>query len=394
MPAKYDGLDRGFIHIFRNDGTGRFVDVTVDVKLNKWGSWMGLAFGDFNCDGRMDIFSTNEGDWLGTPEPFPRERGDYTTRWFLQNADGTFEDPGVGELRATPFGWGTSASDYDNDGDTDLIFYGGLDAGSFLDASNPGAILRNPECSARFERDARALAGSTNHTRRTVEGLAMGDLNRDGFLDIVTAAGSTTPESLPLLPFPVDFGGPFEPTAWFMPTFRPDAQAEFIWNGINLEDGTLSIEVNSGDNGNGSATVRVRGSVGTLPEGRVNRDGIGAVVRFQPRGGKPVLRPVLGGASYASQDSLEGVFGLGAAESGTVEVLWPGGVRNRLYDVRRGERVLLPEIPCSYAATWTSPDAYRACVEGALDGLVRGGVIGPSERTRLLSSALRAYSEP
>jgi hypothetical protein len=179
-----------------------------------------------------------------------------------------------------------------------------------------------------------------------------------------------------------------------MPTFRPDAQAEFIWNGINLEDGTLSIEVNSGDNGNGSATVRVRGSVGTLPEGRVNRDGIGAVVRIQPRGGKPVLRPVLGGASYASQDSLEGVFGLGAAESGTVEVLWPGGVRNRLYDVRRGERVLLPEIPCSYAATWTSPDAYRACVEGALDGLVRGGVIGPSERTRLLSSALRAYSEP
>jgi hypothetical protein len=330
---------------------------------------------------------------MRTLDPLPHDRGDFTTRWFLQRADGAFEDVGVGDLRATPFGWGTSASDYDNVGDTDLICYGGLEAGIYVETSNPGAILRNPDCSARFERDEQALAHTTNHSRRPVEGVAMGDLNRDGFLDIVTAAGSTIPESLPLMPYSVEYGGPFESTAWWVPTFRPDPQAEFIWNGIDLEEGTLSIEVNSGGNGNGSATVRVRGSAGTLPEGRVNRDGIGAVVRFQPEGGKPVLRPVLGGASYASQESLEGVFGLGAAEGGTVEVLWPGGVRNRLYDVRRGERVLLPEIPCSYSADWPSAEAYRACVEGGLDGLARGSVIGPAERTRLLASALRAFAE-
>lgn len=162
----------------------------------------------------------------------------------------------------------------------------------------------------------------------------------------------------------------------------------------DLEEGSLSIEVNSGGNANGSATVRARGSAGTLPEGRVNRDGIGAVVRFQPEGGKPAMRPVLGGASYASQDSLEGVFGLGAAARGTVDVLWPGGVRNRLYDVLAGERVLLPEVPCSYAAEWTGADAYHACVDAALEGLEGGGVIGRAERERLLSSALRAVAEP
>jgi enediyne biosynthesis protein E4 len=394
MQEKYGGLDRGFLHLFRNDGRGRFTDVTVDVKLNQYGSWMGLAFGDFNCDGRLDLFSTNEGDWMRTLDPLPHDRGDYTTRWFLQRADGTFEDAPIGDLRATPFGWGTSASDYDNDGDTDLVFYGGLDVGVYIETSNPGSILRNPDCSARFERDAQALAHTTNHSRRTVDGVVMGDLNRDGWLDIVTAAGSIIPESLPLMPFSVQYGGPFESSAFFVPTFRPDDQAEFIWNGINLEDGTLSIELNSGGNGNGSAAVRVRGSAGTLPQGRVNRDGIGAVVRFQPEGGRLVLRPVLGGASYASQESLDGVFGLGAAERGTVEVLWPGGVRNRLYDVRRGERVLLPELPCSYTATWPSAEAYRVCVDTALDGLARDGVIGPAERERLLASALRAFTNP
>ncbi len=142
--------------------------------------------------------------------------------------------------------------------------------------------------------------------------------------------------------------------------------------------------------------------------------GIGAVVRFttgdgdsdsdsdsgsdsdsdsESTGGRSVLRPVIGGASYASQDSLTGTFGLGSASRGQIDVLWPGGVRNRLDDVDGGEAVLFPEIPCGYDANWPSSGAYQSCVEDALDELVAAGIIGPSDRSRFLSSAIRAFDE-
>jgi enediyne biosynthesis protein E4 len=105
------------------------------------------------------------------------------------------------------------------------------------------------------------------------------------------------------------------------------------------------------------------------------------------------MRPVMGGGSYGSQDSLEGIFGLGVANEGMVEVLWPGGARNRLYNVRSTERIMFPEIPCSYTTAWPSAEAYRACVDRALGGLTHDGVLNQAGASRLLESALRAYAE-
>jgi hypothetical protein len=76
-----------------------------------------------------------------------------------------------------------------------------------------------------------------------------------------------------------------------------------------------------------------------------------------------------------------------------VEVLWPGGARNRLYDVRSTERIAFPEIPCSYTAAWSSAEAYRACVDQALGGLTRNGVLNQAGASRFMESALRAYAE-
>src|SRR5262249_30784086 len=117
-PARFRGIDRGFIHLLQNDGTGHFTDASGPAGfLNHPGQWMGLTFGDFNSDGRMDLFATNFGDYaLPALVPLPYHQGDASSQWFLGQADGTFIDPGLGALQADPFGWGTSALDYDNNG--------------------------------------------------------------------------------------------------------------------------------------------------------------------------------------------------------------------------------------------------------------------------------------
>lgn len=105
------------------------------------------------------------------------------------------------------------------------------------------------------------------------------------------------------------------------------------------------------------------------------------------------MQPVLGGSSYASQDSLTANFGLGSSHAGTVEVLWPGGVRNRVYNVRAGERLVLPEIPCSFDdPRWAGAAAYRECVRNAVVALVEAGIISRHEGSRLRASASLAYS--
>ncbi|HHH44592.1 MAG TPA: CRTAC1 family protein, partial [Gammaproteobacteria bacterium] len=394
LDPAHGGFDRGMIHLMQNDGTGVFADVNVQVGLNRVGAWMSLSFGDLDADGNMDIFVTNLGDYMFTlvPRPFPYTLGSFASRWFLGRSDGSFSDPGVGALRATPFGWGGIMADYDNDGDTDIIYQGGLDVGPFVEASNPGVVLRN-NGGADFRYDQEALAKSTNHSRRNVQGVAGGDLNNDGFVDVVSVSSFDLPEPLPLVPYNVDYGSVNDASAFFFPSFTPVSATEFVWNGMEPADGSLSVEINSADNGNHWASVRLMGTVGLTSRGRANRDAIGAVVRFTPKGGDTVMRPVLGGASYASQDSLVVNLGLGDAHRGTVDVLWPGGVRNRFYGLRASEQLVLPEIPCSYDADWSSRHRYRHCVARALKELRHAGKLPRGLAKRLMKSAMRAFHE-
>lgn len=403
LPESLGGVDRGVLFLLQNDGTGHFTDVTAQAGLKKPGGWMGLSFSDLNADGYLDFFATNVGDWGQTTltplDPvwgdfFPYELGDLASRWYLGGPGGTFSDPGVGpSVVATPFGWGTSMFDYDNDGDSDIVYHGGLAMTPFVNSGNPGVILAN-DGEGNMSYDLEALAGSTNHRRRVVQGVAIGDLDGNGFDDIVSVSSTIVQESIPLMPFGVHWGSPIDGIPAYqklcIPTGIPgvwvfDAEQE------ENEDGTLSVELSSG-NGNRWVKIEVLGTVGLTTEGRVNRDGIGAVVSFEPHRGRRAMRPVLGGASYASQDSLELTFGLGRERFGTAEVLWPGGVRNRLYGVSRGERVTLPEIPCSFD-TEASFGSYFGCVRGALRELENGGVIDRRTRSRLFTSALLAYLE-
>ena len=389
------GIDRSYNQLFQNDGTGQFTNVTRESGLNIEGGWMGLSYGDFNRDGLLDFFSSNFGNYaeslFSEDRDFESEQGD--SRWFLQNPDGTFTDPGQETLLHTPFGWGTSAIDYDNDRDTDIIFHGGLDLGPVV-ITSPGSILNN-DGTGNFNRDAIALANSTDHVRRNVLGVATGDLNNDGFVDIVSASSFDIPETLPLVQSP-QLGGEWDVDAFFLPTFTLEDPEAFLWswNGFELPNGTLSVEINNAENGNNSIQVEPLGTVGLTSLGTTNRDGIGAVVSFQPENSPLAdMRPILGGSSYASADSLIANFGLGQAESGTVEVLWTGGVRNRLYDVQAGERLVFPEIPVSFTGDFQGINDYQMRVDEAIAEIVDASVLTQAEGERFFASSVRAFME-
>jgi enediyne biosynthesis protein E4 len=394
--ANYSGFDVGFLRLFRNDGSGHFTDDTFTAGLNRVGEWHGLAFGDLNCDGRLDIFGSNVGDYIFNPGFFPA--GAHASRWLLGQSGGTFTDPGVGALVTTPHGWGAVVADYDNDGDSDVIYHGGWEFSIVWDESNPGVVLNNPGCSAHFTWDSAALA-ATNHLDRNVEGVATGDFNNDGFVDVVSVASFDVNPGQTRTPlFSAPLGSIFDPTAtmYFIAQPSPDDFLIFNWQGFTRRAGSLAVEINSG-NGNRWAAFNLVGSRGLVDNhfttGRVNRDGIGGIVRFTPQGGQPTLTPVLGGSSYASQNSLTVQVGMGSATRGTVEVLWPGGVKNRLYNVFAAERLTLPEIPCSFDAAVSRPQ-YLQCVTASLVDLVQPhGPLTVVEAARLELSAIRAYEE-
>ncbi|MEM7049042.1 MAG: CRTAC1 family protein [Acidobacteriota bacterium] len=374
---------RGLIQVLNNDGTGQFTAVTDRVGTDLPGtSWMGFAFADFNCDGHMDFFATNMGDYAFSAIGMPFIRGQLSSRAFFGTPRGAFEDAGPGGLRATPFGWSVMAPDLDNDGDADVVFFGGLDGAMHtITADNPGAVLLNPGCSADFEADLEALA--VDHTRRNVHGGATGDLNRDGFPDLVTASSFRIPDDVPLQPYPVDYDSPFDASAWFVEAFAPEGRSAFTWNGLDFPDGRLAVEINNG-NDNHWVEVRLLGMVGVLPAGRVNRDGVGAVIRVTPQGGRTSLRPVTGGSSFASQNAPEQLFGLGRAATATVEVMWPGGIVNRLHGVRAGERIVFPEIPCDAKLDGA---LYRSCLTETVEQLRSRDLLSPSLAERFVASA-------
>ncbi len=415
-PFGAPNADRGLVHVFRNDGAGRFDDVNsmIDSPLLP-GSWMGLSFADYNHDGRMDFFNSNFGDAnisLALESPL---LGFQPSRWFFGDGAGGFVDAlalGQGQLpgvTSTPFGWGTSSVDYDNDGDTDILFVGDIQAGPFIPLSNPVAILNN-DGAGNFSADLSALTpeDADAHKLRAEHGMATGDLNNDGFVDFVSASNFSVPAelrqpqpplNLPLIiPNPFDFGGPWDAATEFSPVFAPNMDQDgqptgtfsFIPALLEFPDGVLSVEINNADNGNRWVQVQALGAKGLNTGGTVNRDGIGAVIQFTPKRGNPAMQVVSAGAGYASQDSLIKNFGLGDASQGHIDILWPGGVKNRLYNVKKSEKILFPEIPFSID-TRDNFIVYFFSVAHSLTELEQKGAIDERQARRFLFSAVRAF---
>ena len=170
--------------LYRNDGTGKFDEVGIfsgaayDDTGSAHGS-MGADCGDFDNDGRLDLFVTAYQGELAT--------------LYRNLGRGMFQDvtrlTGAGQGTTASVTWGCCLADLDNDGDRDLfIARGHLDDRDANSAYRiPNLVLRNlliETGTARFV-DISAKCGAGLQGRHSSRGVAVDDLDNDGDLDIV-----------------------------------------------------------------------------------------------------------------------------------------------------------------------------------------------------------------
>jgi hypothetical protein len=153
--------------LYRNDGataTGwHFEEVAVSAGADASIDGMGLAVGDFDLNGTLDLYMSH-----GGPSVFLKNRG-----------DGTFQDAGAATGTDFPTrGWGTCFADFDLDGWPDLYL------GSQTD---PNRVFHNA-ADGTFT-DVSATSGADD-TRITI-GVAYADYDKDGDLDLVLGNSGT-----------------------------------------------------------------------------------------------------------------------------------------------------------------------------------------------------------
>jgi hypothetical protein len=188
--------------LYRNNGDGTFADVTTQSGLTprtkpQYPYWYsGATFVDYDRDGHLDLFLATYIDfdisripkpganpncnWKGVPTPCG-PRGLRTGRQFLYHnrGDGTFEDvsdkTGIAGSRSS-FGMTAVAADFDDDGWQDI--YLACD-------STPSLFFHNTHRGAFTEEGIeRGLALNSDGMEQAGMGLAVGDFNNDGILDI------------------------------------------------------------------------------------------------------------------------------------------------------------------------------------------------------------------
>ena len=270
--------------LFHNRGDGSFEDISHSAWVADYRGAMGLATGDWDCDGDIDLFVTH---WIAQENAlYTNLRSEYALAGIAEAGPMHFMDEadryGLGQIALDYIGWGTSFFDYDNDGRPDLFVVNGS---TFSKKDDPARLI--PMRDQLFWNRGRAgfydvsrMSGAALMEETVGRGAAFGDYDNDGDLDI----------------FVVNNGGP----------------------------GRLLR--NDGGNTHHWLKVRLRGTAS-------NRFGVGAKLRAVSSGSVQI-REVGAQSSYCSQNSVEEEFGLGTSErADTLEIIWPSGARQVLVDL-------------------------------------------------------------
>lgn len=328
--------------LYRNNGDGTFTDVSAETGIAKVeGRGMGVAFADYDHDGWPDIFVANDnspnllfhniegkrfeevglqagvaynddGNALagmgvdfrdfnndGWPDIWHTAIENETFPLYLNHGRGAFVNAGqssrLANLTRPMSGWSNGIVDLDNDGWKDLVVARSDVMDNIEQISRhfryaePNSVFRNLG-NGQVE-DVSATAGADFIRPAPHRGLAYGDLDNDGRVDlVVTALGA--PASI----------------------FRNVTETHNHWILLKL--------------------------VGT----RSNRMGIGAQIRLTTGDGRTLYDEVTTSTGYAASSDPRVHFGLGASrEIREIEILWPSGARQLLHNVVPDRIVVVTE---------------------------------------------------
>lgn len=273
-------------YLFQNNGDKTFSEIAllVGVALSANGSeqaGMGVDFGDYDNNGWLDLAVTNFSD-------------DYNAL-YRNEGDGIFLDvsyrAGLAEPTWGKLSWGIQFADLDLDGDLDIVIADGH-VYPEVDRHDFGLRYRQPNSAFLNDGDGSFRAAKLRPGISSAEssrGLAVGDVNNDGALDILIANLDATP------------------------TILEGRAPGGHWLIVDL--------------------------VGTTS----NRSAIGARVTVETSAGSQI-REVRSGGSYQSQSDLRAHFGLGGvAEVDVLRVRWPNGTEQRMESVKSDRIVRVKE---------------------------------------------------
>ncbi|HEX9365950.1 MAG TPA: CRTAC1 family protein [Vicinamibacterales bacterium] len=285
-PDLYVGNDSNanFLYVNQKDGTFKEAGFPMGVAVSEDGSEqgsMGIAVGDYDHSGRFSLFVTNfaeEYNALYHPD------GDHFSDVSFRSRTAAASLPYVG--------WGNAFLDYDNDGWLDLIAVNGH-VYPQLDRVKMGAsagyrqrkLLYHNRADGTFEEVAGRYGASFTEARVS-RGLAIGDIDNDGGIDIVIN----------------DLDGPPQ-------VLRNELAGRGHW-----------------------LLVKLRGAP-------PNTSAIGAIVTVRT-GSLSQTGLVQSGSSYLSQNDIRQHFGLGAAQVvDAIQVTWPDGTISRRANLKADQIV-------------------------------------------------------
>ncbi|MEO8660078.1 MAG: CRTAC1 family protein [Bryobacteraceae bacterium] len=279
--------------LFHNNGDGTFTETALPMGLaydedGKTFAGMGTDFADYDNDGWPDVFINalaNQRYAL-----FHNEKG--------KSFEYVSGPSGISGITMPHSGWGTRFFDYDNDGRKDL-FVGQGHVMDNIQLTQPSVSYLEPPLLMR-NMDGRFVSVSNQSGPPFLiplasRGVAIGDLNNDGWPDIV----------------------------------------------INCNDRPAVILMNQGGNGNHWLVVNTVGTVS-------NRDGLGARLRVVTAAGAEQFVYVSTAGSYLSASDKRAHFGLGGnAVVKLLEITWPSGAVQRLEDVKADQILTVREPAAS-----------------------------------------------